>query len=138
MGWQTDELQTIVLFDGVCTLCNGAVQFIIRRDPKGKFRFASLQSDAGQALLQQFHLPTEHFNSIVVIDNNRLYMRSSALLRITRRLRGLWPVLYAAALIPPFLRDPVYNWIARNRYRWFGREEACMLPTPELNERFMQ
>lgn len=130
--------QTVILFDGVCNLCNGAVQFIIKRDPHGKFRFAPLQSAAGQALLKQHRLPAEHFNSIIVIEGDRYYTRSSAALRIARRLNGLWPICYAAIVIPPFLRNPVYDWIARNRYRWFGRTESCMMPTPELKARFLE
>jgi predicted DCC family thiol-disulfide oxidoreductase YuxK len=135
---QSEEGHVTVLFDGVCNLCNGAVHFIIKRDPRGSFRFASLQSDAGQTLLKQFDLPTEHFNSIVVIDGQRFFTRSSAALHITKRLSGLWPALYIGVVIPPFLRNPIYAWIARNRYRWFGRQEQCMLPTPELRSRFLE
>jgi predicted DCC family thiol-disulfide oxidoreductase YuxK len=126
-----------ILFDGVCNLCNGAVQFIIRHDPKGHFHFAAQQSEAGQALLQQFQLHPGKIDTMILIEGNRYFTQSTAALRIAKRLQGGWPLLYAGIMVPPFLRNAVYAYIARNRYRWFGRKEQCMLPTPEMKRRFL-
>jgi predicted DCC family thiol-disulfide oxidoreductase YuxK len=126
-----------VLFDGECNLCNGTVQFIIKRDRRSRFRFAALQSEAGKAMLQEHRLPPEALDTIVLIADGRAYTRSNAALGIARRLDGLWPLCYAAVVIPRFLRNRVYDLIARNRYRWFGKREECMVPTPELRRRFM-
>jgi predicted DCC family thiol-disulfide oxidoreductase YuxK len=133
-----DKQQSILLFDGVCNLCHHAVQFIIPRDRKGQIRFASLQSDAGRRILENFQLPTTFLESLVFIDNGQLYIKSTAALRIARKLRGAWPLLYLFILIPRVIRDPLYDWVARNRYRWFGQREACLLPTPELRKRFLE
>ncbi|HMR91998.1 MAG TPA: thiol-disulfide oxidoreductase DCC family protein [Chitinophagaceae bacterium] len=127
----------VILFDGVCNLCNSSVQFVIRRDKKGSFRFASLQGRSGQQYLQQYHLPVDDFNSFVLIENNRAYTRSTAALRVARRLGGGWKLLYGFIVIPRFIRDAVYNLVAKNRYRWFGKKEACMIPSPELKARFL-
>jgi predicted DCC family thiol-disulfide oxidoreductase YuxK len=127
----------IVLFDGVCNLCNSSVQFIIDRDPHAQFRFAPLQSEVGETLRAAHEIP-EELDSIVLIDGGRPYWKSSAALRVARRLQGAWSLLFALIVIPAFLRDAIYGWIARNRYRWFGREDACRLPSPELEERFLQ
>jgi predicted DCC family thiol-disulfide oxidoreductase YuxK len=128
----------IVLFDGVCNLCNRSVQFIIKRDKKKQFRFASLQGRAGQQFLQQFNLPANDFNSFVLVENSKVYTRSTAALRMFRKLGGGWTLLYAFIIIPPFLRNAVYDWIARNRYKWYGKREECMVPSPELRERFLE
>lgn len=129
----------VVLFDGVCNLCNGAVQFIIDRDPEGTFRFASLQSERAGALLRAHGLepPAGDPESMVLVDGGRVYQRSSAALRIARRLRGGWGLLYGLMIVPSFVRDAVYRLIARNRYRWFGKSEQCRVPTPELRARFL-
>jgi predicted DCC family thiol-disulfide oxidoreductase YuxK len=126
-----------ILFDGVCNLCNGAVQFIIRHDPKGHFRFAAQQSDAGQAFLQELHISAEGIDTIILIEGHQYYTQSTAALRIARHLSGFWPVLYASIIVPPFLRNGIYAYIARNRYRWFGRKDQCMLPTAEIKNRFL-
>lgn len=126
-----------VLFDGVCNLCNSTVQFIIRNDRRGRFRFAALQSEAGRELLQQYQLPEKALNTVVLIAGGRAFTRSTAALEIARRLDSAWPICYAAVVLPPFLRDSVYDFIARNRYRWFGKQEACMMPSPELKQRFL-
>ena len=123
----------IVLFDGVCNLCNGAVQFIIARDKRQGFRFASLQSAFGQ----QYQEQVGEVDSILLVEEGRVYQKSTAALRIARRLKGLWPMLYIFIIIPPFLRDFIYDIIARNRYRWFGKKESCWLPTPDLKARFI-
>ena len=127
----------VILFDGVCNLCNSSVQFVIRRDKKGSFRFASLQGRSGQQYLQQYHLPVDDFNSFVLIENNKVYTRSTAALRVARQLGGGWKLLYGFIVIPRFIRDAVYNLVAKNRYRWFGKKEACMIPSPELKARFL-
>jgi predicted DCC family thiol-disulfide oxidoreductase YuxK len=126
-----------ILFDGVCNLCNGFVQFVINHDPKGHFHFAALQSDTGQEVLRTHGLPTEQFNTVLLLEGGRLYTRSTAALRIARHLSGGWSWLYFLVIVPKFLRDPLYNWVSRNRYRWFGQQESCMLPTPELKTRFL-
>jgi len=127
----------IILFDGVCNLCNGAVQFVLKRDRTKQFRFASLQSNAGQALLRGRGLPTEDFDTMVLVEEDRVYTRSNAALRILRGCGGMWALAYAFILVPRALRDAVYGVIARYRYRWFGKREECWLPTPELRDRFL-
>ena len=127
----------VILFDGVCNLCNSSVQFVIRRDKKGSFRFASLQGRSGQQYLQQYHLPVDDFNSFVLIENNKVYTRSTAAQRVARQLGGGWKLLYGFIVIPRFIRDAMYNLVAKNRYRWFGKKEACMIPSPELKARFL-
>ncbi len=126
-----------MLFDGVCNLCNASVDFIVKRDGRAAFRFASLQSEAGEALLRRFQLPTDEHRSLVLVEGDRHYTRSSAALRIARRLGGLWPVFYAFIVVPRFLRDAVYDLVARNRYHWFGKRDTCRVPTPELKSRFL-
>jgi predicted DCC family thiol-disulfide oxidoreductase YuxK len=114
------------------------VQFIIKRDPNAVFRFASLQSDAGQGLLRDHGLPTEDFDTMVLVEDGSVYTRSTAALRILRRLGGVWGIAYALVVVPRLFRDAVYAAIAKNRYRWFGKREECMLPTPELRARFLE
>ncbi|MDD9271438.1 thiol-disulfide oxidoreductase DCC family protein [Paenibacillus sp. GCM10023248] len=133
-----NKAEAVILFDGVCNLCSGAVQFILRNDPKGYFRFASLQSAAGQRLLERHGLPVSTISTIVLIENGRAYTRSSAVLRIARRLRGAYPLAYAAIVIPAPLRNLGYDFVARSRYRWFGRAEQCMLPNPAYRQRFLE
>ena len=127
----------IILFDGVCNLCNRAVQFVIKRDNKNYFRFASLQSDIGQQILRQYTLPTNITDSFLLVENEKVFDRSTAALRVLKQLKNLWPFLYAFIIVPKFMRDAVYNFIARNRYRWFGKTDECMLPTPELQSKFL-
>lgn len=127
----------IILFDGVCNLCNHSVQFVINHDPRSQFRFAALQSPTGQALLEKHHFNKEKLLSVVLVIEGKAYDRSRAALEIARRLSGLWPLMYAFVIVPPFIRNFVYDWISKNRYRWFGRTEECMIPTPELKARFI-
>lgn len=127
----------LVLFDGVCNLCSASVNFIIDHDPGAYFRFASLQSEAGQERLREHRLPEAAMNSVVLLEQGRAYTRSTAALRIARHLSGGWALLYALIVVPRPLRDGGYAFIARNRYRWFGRTETCRLPTPELRSRFL-
>ncbi|GED66359.1 hypothetical protein BRE01_00610 [Brevibacillus reuszeri] len=128
----------ILLFDGVCHLCHGAVQFILKRDPTGHIHFASLQSEKGQELLHYFDYPDRGLSSVVFLSDGQLYTKSDAVLRIGKKLSGAWPLLSTAAqLVPRFLRDALYDWVARNRYRWMGKAEQCMLPTPQIKSRFI-
>ncbi len=128
----------IVLFDGVCNLCNSTVQFVLRRDRRQRFLFAPLQSEKGRDLLQRHGLSPDFLDSFVLVEQGRVFTSSSAALRIARGLPGLWPLLYAFIAVPRFLRDAVYRWIARNRYRWFGRRDSCRIPTPEERSRFLE
>ena len=132
---KTEKL--IVLFDGVCNFCNASVNFIIDRNPKNNIYFASLQSEAGKHWLEKFKLPTSDFDTMVVIEGEHYYTRSTAGLKIVRHLKGLWPLLYGLIILPSFLRDIGYNLIAKNRYRWFGKTDTCRIPTPELKQRFL-
>ena len=128
----------IVLFDGECNLCNGSVRFLYPRDPQGRLRFANLQSETGQALLQRFSLPKEEFDSFVLVEGESAYTHSTGALRTLGHLRFPWPILGSGLLIlPAVLRDLVYNWIARNRYAWFGKTNTCQAPTPNLQTRFL-
>jgi len=127
----------VILFDGVCNLCNSSVLFIIKRDPKAKFKFASLQSEFGKSHLEKFGLPVTELNSVLLIKDGKLFQKSNAALEIAKHLGGGWPVFYVFKLVPAFFRDGFYSWIARNRYRWFGKKDACMIPTPELKSRFL-
>ncbi|NDI34106.1 thiol-disulfide oxidoreductase DCC family protein [Chengkuizengella sediminis] len=128
---------SILLFDGVCNLCNGVVQFILSRDLKGNIKFASLQSGTGQKFLKQYNLNTKEISTIVLIQGDRAYTKSTAALRLCLLLKNLWPVLYAFIIIPKSIRDVVYDWIAKNRYRWFGKSEQCMIPSKEHREKFL-
>jgi predicted DCC family thiol-disulfide oxidoreductase YuxK len=133
-----DNNQThILLFDGVCNLCNGIVQFTIKRDPKAKFKFASLQSASGQALLKQFGLPTDDFNSFVFINEDKYFLKSSAGLHVLKELGGVWKVFYIFIIFPRPIRDFVYNIIAKTRYKIFGKQDICMVPTPDIKQRFL-
>lgn len=128
----------VILFDGVCNLCNASVQFVIRRDPRSIFRFASLQSPVAHALLRQHGLPVDELASIVLVDDDRCYVKSDAALRIARALRWPWPLLGVFTLVPRTVRDRVYEYIARNRYRWFGKQDACSRPAPGMAHRFLE
>ena len=129
---------SVIFFDGVCNLCHGLVQFVIARDPQARFHFAALQSEAARRLLPAGLNPDpDHPDSVVLLENGRVYTHSAAVLRILRRLGGGWAVLSAARILPRFLRDAAYRFVARNRYRWFGRQNECWLPTPELKARFV-
>ena len=128
----------VILFDGVCNLCNGAVRFVAERDPRGVFRFASLQSEAGQALLRLYGLATEDFDSIVLVEGARVRTKSAAALAIAARLSGPWPALSVFRFLPAPLRDALYDLVARHRYRVFGRTDQCMVPTAELRARFLE
>lgn len=127
----------IILFDGVCNLCNSAVDLIVRNDKKGHFKIGPLQNARSRKILEQYDISSEYLNSIILIRGDRVFYKSRAGLEITRHLIGLWPLLYVLIIIPRFVRDPIYDWIARNRYRWFGKKETCRLPTLGESARFL-
>ena len=131
------EDHAIILFDGVCNLCSSSVQQVLKHDPEGYFHFASLQGEAGQALLKQYQLPLNELNSFVLIENGNAFTRSTAALKVARKLGGIYQLLTPFILVPYPIRDAVYNLIARNRYKWFGKKEACWLPKPEWKKRFL-
>ena len=127
----------VILFDGVCNLCSGAVQFVIARDPHAQFRFAALQSDAAAARLRPFGHRGQLPDSVALIEGDRLYTGSTAVLRIARHLRAPWPLAYWLVAVPRPLRDWLYRLVARRRYRWFGRRESCFAPPSDLRDRFL-
>ncbi len=129
--------QPIVLFDGVCNLCNGAVQFIIRHDKNEKFLFASLQSEIGKRILSSHNLSRDDLKTFLLIEDERVYTKSTAALRVIKQLNGFISVLYTFNLIPKFIRDSIYDLVAKNRYNWFGKKDECMIPTPQLKARFL-
>jgi predicted DCC family thiol-disulfide oxidoreductase YuxK len=129
-------MERIVFFDGICNLCNNSVQFIIKRDPAGLFKFASLQSEIGQKFLHSYDLPKE-INSFVLIENGKVYIKSTAALRVCSHLKGFWKLFACFQIIPPFIRDAIYEFIANRRYKWFGQRDHCMLPQPEWKNRFL-
>ncbi len=133
----TYQFHPVILFDGVCNLCNGFVQFVITRDPHERFAFASLQSHAAAKLLKGRYQVVDVPESIVLVDGDRLYTQSTAALRVARGLRFPWNLAYAFVIVPKPIRDVVYGWVARNRYQWFGKRDVCMVPTPELRARFL-
>ncbi len=122
----------IILFDGVCNLCNSAVNFVIRHDKKNVFKFAALQSEIGQELISKFNIDTEKVDSIILIEGEKYYEKSSAALRISKDLSGAYPLLFGFMIVPKFIRNSVYDHIARNRYKWFGKKESCMIPTARV------
>ncbi|MCF8258105.1 MAG: thiol-disulfide oxidoreductase DCC family protein [Flavobacteriales bacterium] len=127
----------ILLFDGVCNLCNGTVHFVIARDPEARIHFASLQSEFATQRFGENGIAKEYLDSIVLLENGQVFYKSTAALRLTRYLSGGWPMLRVLLIIPRPLRDLIYDWIAANRYRWFGKQESCWVPTPELRSRFL-
>jgi len=126
----------VILFDGVCNLCNSSVQFILKRDRDQNFFFASLQSAYGQKLLQKFNLPADNFNSFILYQGGKIYSCSTGALKMFSQLRG-WRWVKVFWIVPKFIRDAVYNIIAKNRYKWFGKKEECWLPTPKLKAMFL-
>lgn len=128
---------SVILFDGVCNLCSGSVQFIIRHDPEHQFRFASLQSDFGQRILAEHHLSQKEFGSFLLLEHDQVFTKSDAALRVTKKLNGAWPVLSVLKFVPTIVRNGLYDLVARNRYKWFGKKEACWLPTPALKGLFI-
>lgn len=131
------EDKYIILFDGVCNLCNSAINFVIKRDTNNRFLFAPLQSKSGAELVKKHLIDTATVDSIILIKNNTAYVKSTAALKIAQSLSGLWPLLLLFMIIPPFIRNWVYDYVAKNRYQWYGKKNACMIPTPELRDKFL-
>lgn len=129
-------MSSIILFDGVCNFCNRSIQFIIKRDPHATFQFASLQSDIGRKLVLDYGPPT-YVDSVILIEDELVYMKSTAALKICKRLNGAWQLLYIGILIPRPIRDFVYDYIANHRYQWFGRATSCIVPSKEIRKRFL-
>jgi predicted DCC family thiol-disulfide oxidoreductase YuxK len=131
------ENKKIILFDGVCNLCNDSVVFMIKRDKKDVLRYAALQTEFGQKMIEKHKIDSSKIDSIILIDNDKYYYKSTAALRIARHLKGAYPLLVIFLILPAFMRDWIYDIIARNRYKWFGKKESCMIPTPELKGKFL-
>ncbi|MEP7146965.1 MAG: thiol-disulfide oxidoreductase DCC family protein [bacterium] len=127
----------IILFDGVCNLCNSGINYIIDHDKNNRFKFASLQSDAGQSFLKKSGLNNKDFDSVILIEGEKFYTKSTAVLRIAEEFGPLWKLLYVFNVIPAPVRNFFYDIIARHRYKWFGKKDSCRLPTPELQEKFL-
>lgn len=129
--------KTILFFDGNCGLCNRSVKFVLRKEKDQKLIFSPLQSEFAKKTLQPFHLEN-NMDSMVLLENGKVHLRSSAALRVTKYLKGLWPMMMMFIIVPPFIRNAVYNYIAKNRITWFGTADYCEMMTPELNKRFLE
>lgn len=129
--------EKIILFDGVCNFCNSSVNFVIKRDKNSVFKFAPIQSERAQEILSSADDSFKKLDSFILVDDGKLYTKTTAALRVCKSLPGLWPLLYAFIIIPAFLRDPFYNLIAKYRYQWFGKADNCMIPTPEVRAKFL-
>lgn len=130
-------MKGIILFDGICNLCNRSVQWLIARDTKARFRFGTLQNAAARELVESVHVEQRDMGTVLYVKDGRVLDRSTAALTILKDLGGLWSLTYAFIIVPPVLRDAVYRWVARNRYKWFGQRSTCMVPTLELRSRFL-
>ncbi|NUY79962.1 thiol-disulfide oxidoreductase DCC family protein [Flavobacterium sp. MAH-1] len=129
----------IILFDGVCNLCDSFVQFVIKRDKKDEFRFVPLQSELGEKILEHIGIDREHIDSMVLYEPGVAYFyKSSAAIEIAKSLGGLMSLSVSFKLIPNFLRNKIYDYVAKNRYKWYGKKDSCMIPTPELKAKFLE
>ena len=128
----------VVLFDGVCNLCNGTVNFIMDRDSKGQFKFSSLQSPYGQQIIKQFNLTGDYLNTVVLVEEQEVYLRSKAVLRIFKHLGGICKLLYIFIIVPASILDFFYNIVAKYRYAWFGKRESCRMPDEETKNKFIE
>lgn len=129
--------KSIVFFDGVCNLCNASIDFIIKRDRTNKFLVGALQDSFSKDILSVYNVDEGYLDSLVLLENGKLFYKSTAALKIARKLSGLWPVFYPLIFLPKWLRDPVYDFIGKNRYRWFGKKNTCRIPTPEEKAKFL-
>lgn len=128
----------LILFDGVCNFCNSSVLKVIKHDKKNQFIFASLQSEVGKKVIHHFSIDTEKVDSIILVESDQKYfVKSTAALKIGKHFSGLWKLLQICWIIPTPLRNVVYNYIAKNRYKWFGKKDNCMIPTPEIRAKFI-
>ena len=130
--------ESILLFDGHCSLCNAAVDFVLKRDAKKKLLLASIQGPAGQRVLKIYQLPPSYLETLVLVEEGQVYLGSTAALRVARLLRGGWPLFYALIIIPKGVRDRIYQWIGKNRYKWFGRRASCRMPTASERAHFLK
>jgi predicted DCC family thiol-disulfide oxidoreductase YuxK len=128
---------SVLLFDGICNLCNRSVKFVSKRDKKKIIFYASLQSDCGKQLLEQYGLTATMPDSLVWIEQGKAYIKSTAVLKLSRHLTAAWPIVYWFIIIPRPIRDAVYNWVSANRYHWFGKLDTCMMPDAALQKRFL-
>ncbi len=131
------KARSIIFFDGVCNLCNASIDFIMKRDQSNHFLVGALQDDFSKKVLSNYQVKENYLDSLVLLEEGKIFYKSTAALRIARNLSGLWPIFYPLIIIPKWLRDPVYDWIGRNRYRWFGKKNTCRLPTPEDRAKFL-
>lgn len=131
------ENKSIILFDGVCNLCNASVNFVIKHDKKAQFLFASFQSDAAKEIMLHFNLENFMADSVILVEGNKVFDKSTAALKIAKRLDGGFKAFYVFIIVPKFFRDWIYDFVAKNRYHWFGKMESCMIPSPELKNRFL-
>ncbi|MBN2426425.1 MAG: thiol-disulfide oxidoreductase DCC family protein [Calditrichaceae bacterium] len=127
----------VVIFDGICNLCSGFMRFVYKRDKNERFKFAWIQSEQGKALLRRYGISKDKIDTIIYIDHNRVYTKSTAFLRIVKYLNYPWPLLQAGYLIPVYFRDKLYDWVAQNRYRWFGKKDSCIITNGEIGDRFL-
>lgn len=129
--------KSIIFFDGICNLCNASIDFIIKRDRKNRFLVGALQDDFSKKILARYKVKEAYLDSLVLLENETIYYKSTAALRIAKQLSGPWPIFYPLIILPNWLRDPVYDWIGKNRYRWFGKKNTCRLPSPEEHAKFL-
>lgn len=132
-----NENFSIILFDGVCNFCNSSVNKIIRHDKKNRFKFTALQSETGKKLLAKHSIDSTKTDSIILIENDSAFIKSTAILKISKHLSGIYPFAYGFIIIPTFIRNFVYDFIARNRYKWWGKKDSCMIPTQEVKAKFL-
>ena len=130
-------MEALILFDGICNFCNASVQFVIKRDAAGYFKYAPLQGQTGQRILAENKRPVNDFDSFILYEQGRIYQKSTAALRVARKLNGFWPLLYVFIIVSPFIRNFFYGIIAKNRYKLFGKKDDCMIPSPEIRSRFL-
>ena len=133
----SSDLKSILLFDGICNLCNSSVQFILKRDTNEQFIFASLQSDAAKNVLLQYNMKNSSLDSLVLIEEGQVFQKSTAVLKVCRHLKWPWKVFYSFIVIPKFLRDGIYEFVAKHRYQWFGKKDTCVMVIPEHKNRFI-
>lgn len=130
-------MSAIILFDGVCNFCNSSVNFVIEHDKAGYFKFAPLQSEIGESLIKEHGIDPTRTDSVILVEDGKAYLHSTAALRIARKLDGMWSLAYVFIVIPRPIRNVFYKLFAKNRYRLFGKQDACMMPTPDVRARFI-
>ncbi|NVJ86264.1 MAG: DUF393 domain-containing protein [Algoriphagus sp.] len=132
-----NESKSVIFFDGVCNLCNRSIDFILQRDKKNQFLVGALQDEFSKKVLSNYSVKPDYLDSLVLLEKGKIFYRSTAALKIAKQLSGLWPLFYGFVVLPSWLRDPIYDWIGRNRYRWFGKKSTCRIPTPEERAKFL-